>query len=98
MRDLKLKETRYCIVDHILYWKDLVGFLLIYLDLDEAKQTMIDFHDSLCGGHHSWRTKTYKILRVGYFWPSVFTDVCVKIKACDKCQKFLGKKEMQHIK
>jgi hypothetical protein len=30
---------------------------------------MTEFHGSLCGGHHFWRTTTYKILRPGYFWP-----------------------------
>jgi hypothetical protein len=64
VRDLKLKSIRYCIVDHVLYWKDPVGVLLRCLDPDEAKKTMIDFHDSLCGGHHFWRTTTYKILIV----------------------------------
>jgi hypothetical protein len=87
VRDLKLKAIRYCIVDHALYWKDPVGVILIWLDPDEAKQTMIDFHDSLRGGHHFWRTIAYKILRDGYFWPSLFTNICAKIKACDKCQK-----------
>jgi hypothetical protein len=69
VRDLKLKEIIYCIVDHVLYWKDPIGVLLRCLDPEEAKKTMTDFHDSLCGGHHFWRTTTYKILRVGYFWP-----------------------------
>jgi hypothetical protein len=51
VRDLKLKAVRYCIVDHVLYWKYHVGVLLRCLDPEEAKQTMIDFHESLCGGH-----------------------------------------------
>jgi hypothetical protein len=97
VRYLKLKAIRYCIVDHVLYWKDPVGVLLRCLDPDEAKKTMSDFHDSLCGGHHFWRTTTYKILRVGYFWPSLFTDVCAKIRACDKCQKFSGKQQLKSL-
>jgi hypothetical protein len=65
VRDLKLKTTRYCIVDRILYWKDIVGVLLRCLDLEDAKQTITEFHQSLCGGHHFWRTTIYKILRDG---------------------------------
>jgi hypothetical protein len=56
---------------------------------------MFDFHDSLCGGHHFWRTTAYKILRDGYFWPSLFTNVCEKIRSCVKCQKFSGKKQLK---
>jgi hypothetical protein len=65
--------------------------LLICLDPREAQRIMSNFHDSLCGGHHFWRTIAYKILRAGYFWPSLFTDVCANIRACVKCQKFSRK-------
>jgi hypothetical protein len=63
--DLKLKEIRYCIVYHVLYWMEHIGVLLRCLDPDDAKKTMFDFHDSLCGDHLFWRTTTYKILRAG---------------------------------
>jgi hypothetical protein len=95
VRALKLKAVRYCIVDQILYWKDPLGVLLRCLDPEEEKQIMTEFHGSLCGGHHFWRTTTYKILRVGYFWPNLFTDVCAKIRTCDKCQKFSGKQQLK---
>jgi hypothetical protein len=95
VRDLKLNSIGYCIVDHILYWKDHVGVLLICLDLEKEKQTMTDFYESLCGGHHFWRTTTYKILRYGYLWPRLFIYVCEKIRTCDKCQKFLRKNQLK---
>jgi hypothetical protein len=87
-RELKLKSIKYCLVDQILYWKDPLGVLLRCLDPQEAQRIMSEFHDSLCGGHHFWRTTAYKILKGGYFWPSLFTNVCVKIRACVKCHKF----------
>jgi hypothetical protein len=52
---------------------------------------ILDFHDSLCGGHHFWKTTAYKILRAGYYWPTLFTDVCTKVRACIKCQRFSRK-------
>jgi hypothetical protein len=90
-RALKLKSIKYCLVDQILYWKDPLGVLLRCLDLQEAQRIMSGFHDSLCGGDYFWRTTAYKILRAGYFWPSLFTDVYAKIRACVKCHKFYGK-------
>jgi hypothetical protein len=95
VRDLNLKEIRYCIVDHVMYWKYPVGVLLRCLDPEEEKQTMTAFHDSLCGGHNFWRTTTYKILRARYFWPILFTDVCANIRAYDKYHKFSGKKQLK---
>jgi hypothetical protein len=95
VRALKLKSIKYCLIDQVLYWKDPLGVLLRCIDPQEAQKIMYDFHDSLCGGHHFWRTTTYKILRDGYFWPSLFTDVCSKIRACVKCQKFSGKMQLK---
>jgi hypothetical protein len=69
-RDLKLKEIKYFLVDKKLYWKDPLGVLLRCLDPHKAQRIMSDFHDNLCGGHHFWRKPPYKILRVGYFWPT----------------------------
>jgi hypothetical protein len=94
-RALKLKAIRYCLIDQVLYWKYPLGVLLRCLDPQEAQKIIFDFHDSLCGGHHFWRTTTYKILRAGYFWPTLFADVCEKIRACIKCQKFSGKKQLK---
>jgi hypothetical protein len=69
--------------------------ILRCLDPQEAQNIMSDFHDSLCGGHHYWRTTAYKILRAGYFWPGFFTDDCAKIRSCAKCQKFSGKRQLK---
>jgi hypothetical protein len=85
VRALKIKSIKYYLVGQILYWKDPLRVLLRCLDPQEAQKIMSNFHDSLCGGHHYWRTTTYKILIAGYLWPNVFIDVCAKIRACSKC-------------
>jgi hypothetical protein len=97
VRDLKLNSVKYCLIDQVLYWKDPLGMLLRCINPQEAQNIMYDFHDSLCGGCHFWRTTAYKILRVGYFWPSLFIDVCSKIRACVKCQKFSGKLQLKYF-
>jgi hypothetical protein len=96
-RYLKLKAIRYFHIDQDLYWKDPLGIILRCLDPLEAQKIMFDFHDSICRGHHFWRTTAYKILRDGYFWPTLFIDVCEKIRACVKCQKFTGKKQLKYF-
>jgi hypothetical protein len=95
VRALKLKSIKYYLVDQILYRKDPLGVILRCLDPQEAQKIMFDFHNSLWGGNHYWRTTTYKILRDRYFWPSLFIDVCTKIKACAKCQKFSRKQQLK---
>jgi hypothetical protein len=90
-RALKLKVVRYCLIDQTLYWKDPLGVFLRCLDPQEAQKVTFDFHSGFCGGHHFWKTTTHKILRAGYYWPTLFPDVCREIRACTKCQKFSGK-------
>lgn len=67
VRALKLKAIKFCINDKMLYWKDPSGVLLRCIDKDESIQIMSQFHSSDCGGHHYWKTKNHKILRVGYY-------------------------------
>jgi hypothetical protein len=90
-RALKLRPIKFCIYNNLLYWKDLAGLLLRCLDKEESVEVIHQFHSSVCGGHHYWKTTVHKILRVGYYWPFLFSDVCAFVKSCDKCQRFIGK-------
>ena len=90
-RDLKLKSVKFCVIDKLLYWKDLFGVLLRCLDKEESIQVTHRSHSSTCGGHHYWKTIAHKILRAGYYWPGIFFDVCSFVRSCDKCQIFIGK-------
>jgi hypothetical protein len=63
----------------------------------EAERVIVEFHDNLCGGHHFWKTTAYKILRVGYYWPTLFTYIYREVRACIKCQRFSGKKQIKSL-
>lgn len=56
---------------------------------------MEDFHGGECGGHLFSKSTTNKILRVGYYWPTLFADVYKMVKHCHKCQIFEGKHKLQ---
>jgi len=43
-RSLKLKTTKFCILNNALYWKDPGGVLLNFLVEDEAQKVMHNFH------------------------------------------------------
>jgi hypothetical protein len=93
-RTLKLHAVKYCISESQLYWKDPLGFLLVCLVESETEGVINEFHEGVCGGHHAWRETTYKILREGYYWPKLFSDVNVKVRACNPCQLFAGKQKL----
>jgi hypothetical protein len=96
-RALKLKVVKYCLIDQILYWKDPLGVLLKCMNPQEANRIMFEFHSGLCGGHHFWKATAHKILKARYYWPTVFTDVCRRVRACTKCQRFVGKQQLKSL-
>jgi hypothetical protein len=91
---LKLHAVKYCISESQLYWKDPLGLLLVCLVEYETEKVISKFHEGVCGGHHAWRATAYKILRVGYYWPKLFSDVNTKFRACNPCQLFVGKHKL----
>eukprot|EP00253_Pinus_taeda_P013023 PITA_13023 len=96
-RTLKLKAAKFCILDSALFWKDPGGMLLNCLVEDEAQRVVEDFHRGDCGGHLFWKTTENKILRAGYYWPSLFSDVYKAVKNCHKYQIFQGKQKLQRL-
>jgi hypothetical protein len=50
-----------------------------------------DCHNGACGGHLSGMSTTQKIIRAGYFWPTLFHDCIHAVKRCDKCQLYANK-------
>jgi hypothetical protein len=96
-RSLKLRAVKYCIIDQILFWKDPNGFLLRCVDEKEAEQFFYDLHHGVCGGHHHWKATAFKILRAGYYWPVLFSDIFSQVRACEPCQKFAGKQKLMSL-
>eukprot|EP00253_Pinus_taeda_P011829 PITA_11829 len=96
-RTLKLKAAKFCILDSALFWKDPGGMLLNCLVEDEAQRVVEDFHRGDCGGYLFWKTTANNILRVGYYWPSLFSDVYKVVKNCHECQIFQGKQKLQPL-
>ena len=96
-RSVKLKSSRYCIINGFLYWKDRGGVLLNCLLETEVKEKINEFHKKYCGGHLFSKTTTYKIMRVGFYCPTLFSDVCKEVSTCHECQIFEGKRKLKPL-
>src|ERR1700733_4974472 len=71
-RFLKMKALKFCVMDGNLLWKNHEGILLNCLIENEANKIMEEFHVGDCGGHLYWKSTVDKIMRAGYYWPTVF--------------------------
>eukprot|EP00253_Pinus_taeda_P033395 PITA_33395 len=54
---------------------------------DEVYDILKACHDGPCGGHFADKRTTHEILRMGYYWPSLFKDAKKYVKACNSCQR-----------
>eukprot|EP00253_Pinus_taeda_P023948 PITA_23948 len=76
-----------------LGWRNPEGIVLRCVDEIESKKLVSEFHSGFCGGHYAARTTAHKILRAGYYWPSIFSDVHKFVRSCQACQLFTGKQK-----
>ncbi|XP_075635275.1 uncharacterized protein LOC142607611 [Castanea sativa] len=87
-RKIKQRATKFTILNDRLYKR---GYSLPYLkcvDEDEARYILEEIHEGVCGNHAGPRSLVSKVIRTGYFWPTVQADAAQLVKNCDKCQRF----------
>ncbi|XP_065015447.1 uncharacterized protein LOC135642894 [Musa acuminata AAA Group] len=60
-----------------IYRRSFTYPLLRCLEPDEAQTVLAEIHEGVCGEHIGGRTLAHKILRQGYYWPTMCRDVKV---------------------
>ena len=87
-RKVRKRATRFTILNDALYKR---GFSMPYLKCvgeSEAKYILEDIHEGICRDHIGPRSLVSKIIRTGYFWPTMQRDAKEFVERCDKCQRF----------
>ena len=67
------------------------GFFQPYLRCvaeEEARYVLEEVHEGVCGDHMGAKSLVRKIMRAGYFWPSMQQDAADFVKRCDSCQRY----------
>lgn len=68
------QASRYTIIVDTLYRKGFDGTLLWCVDENEAQLSLKEVHDGICGVHQSGPPLLKKLLRTGYYWPTMEKD------------------------
>ena len=89
-RTIKLHLVRYIIVNGVLWWRNFEGILLKCIDQQNSEKILKEMHSSVYGGHYMAKTTTHKVMRVGFWWPSIFKETQVLVRKCDSCQSYQG--------
>ncbi|XP_065012910.1 uncharacterized protein LOC135641476 [Musa acuminata AAA Group] len=73
-RRLRRTYAWYSEMDGRLYKRSFTYPLLRCLEPDEARTVLAEVHEGVCGEHIGGRTLAHKILRQGYYWPTMCWD------------------------
>lgn len=55
---------------------------------EEAKYILEEIHEGICGDHTDPRSLANKIIKTGYFLPTMQRDAKEFFEWCDKCPRF----------
>ena len=70
-RKLIQNASRHSLIFGDLYRKGLDGTLLRCLKKEESDQVLVDIHEGIRGGHSNGLAMARRLLRVGYYWPTM---------------------------
>ncbi|XP_075652789.1 uncharacterized protein LOC142623281 [Castanea sativa] len=87
-RKLKVKAAQFVLIKNILYKRGFSRPYLRCLTSEESNYVMREVHEGICGNHSGSRSLVHKLLRAGYYWPTMQKDADAYVRACDKCQRF----------
>jgi hypothetical protein len=85
------RARSYHIVDNDLYKTSTSCPLLRCLNKTEGQDILSEIHVGTCGGHVDTRALAAKVLRQGFYWPTVIDDAAKLVSTCEACQMFSHK-------
>ena len=68
-------------IKDVLYKRGFSRPYLRCLGTEEADYIIREVHEGICGNHLGSRSLVHKLVRAGYYWPTMQKDA-------DKCQRF----------
>ena len=85
-KKLRVKAARYVLINEVLYKRGFSQPYLRCLTPNEANYVLREIHEGACGNHSEARSLIHKVVRAGYYWPTVQANAKAYVKVCDQCQ------------
>lgn len=87
-KQLRVQAAKYFLQDTVLYKRTFDAPILKCIDMDEASYVMREIHEGICGNHMGGKALTHKVIRQGYFCPTLAKDCKEFVQKCGQCQLF----------
>ncbi|XP_022888963.1 uncharacterized protein LOC111404382 [Olea europaea var. sylvestris] len=73
-RSIRSKALRYCMIEGVLFRRTLTLSYLRYLRPSESYQILEEVHEGVSGNYQGARALAFKLIRCGYYWPTMKKD------------------------
>ena len=89
-KKIQKRAIRFTILTDELYKRGYSQPYLRCIEEEEAKYVLEEVHRGgvVCGDHMGSKSLVRKIMKAGYFWPTMQQDVANFVKKCDSCQRY----------
>ncbi|GJU18036.1 reverse transcriptase domain-containing protein [Tanacetum coccineum] len=83
---LCIKAKQYELLEGVLYRRSFLNPWLRYVGPLQAEYVIQEIHEGSCSMHAGPRSVVAKVMRLGYYWPTMHQDARDMIRACNDCQ------------
>ncbi|XP_057452673.1 uncharacterized protein LOC130744516 [Lotus japonicus] len=87
-KDQIREASHYTLLGDLLYRRGVEIPLLRCVSKEEADRIMFEVHEGVCASHVGGRSLAAKVLRAGFYWPTLRSDCMEYAKKCEKCQLY----------
>ncbi|XP_057418919.1 uncharacterized protein LOC130713140 [Lotus japonicus] len=87
-KDQIREASHYTLLGDQLYRRGVGVPLLRCVSKEEADRIMFEVHEGVCASHVGGRSLAAKVLRAGFYWPTLRSDCMEYAKKCVKCQMY----------
>ena len=84
---MRIRDVKYVLIDEVLYKRGFSQPYLRCLAPDKSNYVLKEIHEGACWNHIGVRALVHKVVRVGYYWPTIQADAKAYVKVCDQCQR-----------
>ena len=82
---LRSRSSRFTIHRGALYKRGFFTPILKCIAKEDANYVLREVHEGVCGYHIGARALAGKVLRRGYYWPTILRDATELVRKCKVC-------------
>ncbi|KAK0585732.1 hypothetical protein LWI29_033235 [Acer saccharum] len=84
---IRYRSARYTILRGELYRRGFSKVLQRCISGEKTGEILRSIHSGVCGNHTGGKSLAHKILRQGFYWPTLFAEAQQFAESCETCQR-----------